>query len=54
MILVGISTRTADHSDADLQKFEDMVLSKVQEFKKDDIAKVLSGKAGHCEYKLKL
>ena len=54
MITVGISTRTADHSDADLQKYEDLLLSKVPEFHKDDLAKVLSGKAGHCEYKLKL
>ena len=54
MITVGISTRTPDHSDADLQKFETMLLAKVPEFKKDDLAKVLSGKAGHCEYKLNL
>ena len=52
IITVGIAARNRNASEADLNKWEEIAISRVTELKKSDLAIVLSGDKGKCEYKL--
>jgi hypothetical protein len=49
---VGIAARNKNASETDLDKWEEIAISRVTELKKSDLAIVLSGEKGKCEYKL--
>ena len=53
IITVGIATRNPDLSEAEIAKFEEIAIEKVPGFTREQIARVQSGIAGKCDYKLK-
>ncbi len=51
VILAGISSRHADDAES-IKRNQEILLKKVPELRAEDLAHVLSGKEGKCEYKL--
>jgi hypothetical protein len=54
VITVGIATRNPNESEEKLSKYLDVLMAKVPGLKKEDMARVLSGSAGHCNYRTDL
>ena len=50
IITVGIATRDRNASDEDLKKWEKIAIEKVPDLKESELAVVISGDKGKCEY----
>ena len=52
IITVGIAARDKNAVEQDLKKWEEIAVSKVPELEQQDLAIVLSGEKGKCDYKV--
>ena len=52
LINVGIATRDPNMAQKEIAEFEKIAIEKVPGFEQSDMATVLSGDAGHCNYQL--